>query len=413
MGRNMNNNNDKKHLTIGIFNDSFFPMADGVITVVDNYARRLIKYADVIVFVPEYFKKKYDDSKLPYKVVRCKSLKVPKLDYSLPLPKIDRKFLKTLNSYNLDIVHIHSPFTVGKTGLKYAIKHNIPCVATLHTQFQRDIKKMVKIDKLASKINYRLIKLFNKCDECWAVNKEVARIYYEEYNYKCLPRIMDNATEMTLTDPVEARKHINKLHGLNDDEKVFIFVGRLTTLKNILFIADSIAKVKELRPEMKFKMLFVGSGRNESKLIKRINQLGINDDIILCGRIMDRKLLAQYYSRADLMLFPSVYDASSIVQIEASSQKTPVLFLKHTATSSMIEDNFNGFLSDFDVNAYAKKIIEIMENEKLYSAVCENVYKTLYKTWDEKVLEVFELYKELIKNHQEKVDLSDSSSRSI
>ena len=46
------------------------------------------------------------------------------------------------------------------------------------------------------------------------------------------------------------------------------------------------------------------------------------------------------------MLFPSMYDASSIVQIEASSQKTPVLFLKNSATASMIENNVNGFLSD-------------------------------------------------------------------
>ena len=55
---------DKK-ITIGLFVDSFFPMTDGVIMVVDNYARRLVKYANVIVFAPKY-RKKYDDSKLPY-----------------------------------------------------------------------------------------------------------------------------------------------------------------------------------------------------------------------------------------------------------------------------------------------------------------------------------------------------------
>lgn len=60
---------DKK-ITIGLFVDSFFPMTDGVIMVVDNYARRLVKYANVIVFAPKY-RKKYDDSKLPYQVIRC------------------------------------------------------------------------------------------------------------------------------------------------------------------------------------------------------------------------------------------------------------------------------------------------------------------------------------------------------
>ena len=73
-----------KKITIGLFNDSFPPMTDGVGMVVDNYARRLCKIANVVVFVPGY-SKDYDDTIFPYKVVRCKSIKMPFLDYSLPL----------------------------------------------------------------------------------------------------------------------------------------------------------------------------------------------------------------------------------------------------------------------------------------------------------------------------------------
>ncbi len=38
--------------------------------------------------------------------------------------------------------------------------------------------------------------------------------------------------------------------------------------------------------------------------------------------VKDRELLASIYARADLFLFPSLYDASSIVQIEEALQKT-------------------------------------------------------------------------------------------
>ena len=41
-----------KRLKIGLFIDTFFPMIDGVIMVVDNYARRLAKFNDVTVFAP-------------------------------------------------------------------------------------------------------------------------------------------------------------------------------------------------------------------------------------------------------------------------------------------------------------------------------------------------------------------------
>ena len=77
-----------KKITIGIFNDSFYPMTDGVISVIDNYAKRLANMANVIVFVPKY-KEKYDDSRFNYKVVRCKSIKTPIYVYALPAPDID------------------------------------------------------------------------------------------------------------------------------------------------------------------------------------------------------------------------------------------------------------------------------------------------------------------------------------
>ena len=38
---------------VGLFIDTWYPMVDGVIKVVDNYARRLVNYCEVVVFCPE------------------------------------------------------------------------------------------------------------------------------------------------------------------------------------------------------------------------------------------------------------------------------------------------------------------------------------------------------------------------
>lgn len=387
----------EKKLTIGIFNDSFFPMTDGVCMVVDNYARRLVKYANVIVFVPNYFGSNFDDSVFPYKVVRCSSLKTFFLDYTLPIPKLDLKFKKELEKYELDIVHIHSPFTLGEAGLKYAKKHNIPCIATMHSQFKQDFQKAVKNDKFATVLNNRLIKIFNKCDECWAVNKEVARIFYEDYHYKCLPRVMNNATEMTpVANIKKAHEYINNKYKIKDSEIVFLFVGRINTLKNIFFIVDSLKILKDKKPKLKWKMLFVGSGQDEGKLKEKIKELNLEKEVLMCGKVTNREELSYYYSRADLMLFPSIYDASSIVQIEAASQKTPTVFLENTATSSTVTNNVNGFISKNTINDYTNKIIEILENKKLYKEVAENAYRDLYKNWDDTVEEAYHLYQEMI-----------------
>lgn len=386
-----------KKITVGLFNDSFFPLTDGVIMVVDNYARRLSNFCNVIVFVPNYLFSKFDDTTLPYKVVRCYSLDVPFLDYSLPIPKLDYKFIRNLNKYKLDIVHIHSPFSLGVAGLKYAKRHHIPCIATMHSQFKQDFKRALKSEMLANKFTYRLMKVYNKCDLCFAVNKEVARIYFEEYHYKTMPRVLLNATDM---EPIENNnktyKGLDKKYNIKWNVKVFLFVGRLNILKNILFIVDSLSVLKKKKPSLKFKMLFVGVGQDEDKLKERIKELNLEKEVLLVGKIEDRIELASIYKRADLFLFPSVYDASSLVQIEAASQKTPGVFLKNTATSSTITDNVNGFLSDETIGAYSDKIIEVMENKELYKKVSDNAYYDLYRSWDKAVEEIYEIYKDLI-----------------
>lgn len=384
-------------ITIGLFNDTFYPMVDGVVSVVDNYAKHLCKYANVIVFVPEIPNSNFDDSIFPYKVVRCKSINIPYGDYSWPQPSFDKEFLNTLNNYKLDIVHIHSPFGLGKVGIKYAKKNNIPVVATMHSQFKQDFQRVVKLNSFASILTKTRINIFNKCDECWAVNSEVARIFYEDYKYKTLPRVMNNATEMKpISKDSKEILQINKKYKIKDDEKVFLFVGRLNKLKGVTFIANSLKILKDKNPNFKFKMLFVGTGQDEVELKELVKNNKMQKEILFCGKVTDRNLLAAFYKRADLFLFPSLYDASSIVQIESASQSTPGLFIKGSATTATVKDNINGFICDYNEEKYADKIIDIMNNSKLYKEVSKNCYKDLYVNWDDKIKEVYNLYKELI-----------------
>lgn len=384
-------------ITIGLFIDTFFPMIDGVTMVVDNYAKRLTKYANVIVFAPEYPKSQYDDSKFSYKVVRCKSVKMPIIDYSLPMPKIDKEFMHELSNTKLDIVHIHSPFTIGKIGVEYAKKNNVPAIATMHSQYKKDFLRAVKFEPFANLLTKVIIRQYNKCDECWAVNSEIAKIYYEEYKYKKLPKVMGNATDMKPVENMEqAKKLINEKYNISPDEKVFLFVGRINNLKNVFLIANSLKILKE-KYNPKFKMLFVGSGQDEDELKSIIDKNNMDQDIIMCGKISDREWLANIYARADLFLFPSLYDASSIVQIEAASQKTPTLFVEGAATTATITENVNGFISQNNEENFAEKINEIINNKALYDSVCENVYKDIYINWDSQVSKVFDSYMEIIR----------------
>lgn len=387
----------KKKITIGLFIDTFYPMVDGVIMVVDNYAKRLSKVANVYVFAPKIPWKRFDDSKFDYKVIRCHSLKVPMLDYSLPVPKIDPKFKKTLDECNLDIIHIHSPMTLGKIGVQYAKERNIPVIATMHSQYKQDFYRATHSKKLSNQITKQIIKVYEQCDECWTVNQEVARIFHEDYGYSKLPIIKNNATEMKpVKDLEKSKERINKLHNLKE-EKVLLFVGRINKLKNVFFIMNSLKEIKNLD----YKMLFVGTGQDEEDLKELMYKKHLEDKVIFVGKVTNRDLMADYYARADLFLFPSLYDANSIVQIEAASQKTPVLFLENAATACNIKNNHNGYLSANNIKEYAKRIEEIFEDTKKYKSVCENAYKELYRNWDDEVKDIYESYLEWIRKKEQ------------
>jgi len=401
---------NNRKLKIGFFVDTYLPMLDGVIMVVDNYAKHLSQIADVTVFTTAIDKSFIDN--LSYRVVRCKSARLPTLDYVLPLPDFDLNFKNELERANLDIVHIHSPFFVGQIGLRYAKKHNIPVIATIHSQYKSDFQRALRHEFLTNTAMQNVMKLYNSADECWTVNSGMCRIYQEEYGGSNTPKVHSNATDMLPCGNIsDCRRKVNARYGLRDEEKVFLFVGRLNILKNILYIVDALKIVRE-NCVIPFKMLFVGSGQDEDKLRERIAEAGMEDSIILCGRINDRSELAAVYARADLFLFPSLYDANSLVQIEAASQGTPTLFLKGAVTGSSVTDKVNGFVADNSVEEYARKIIEIISDEELYSEVSEGAFRDLYKPWDTAVANVFSDYQRLVSESMNKKN-NNSGGRSL
>lgn len=383
-------------LKVGLFIDTWYPMVDGVIMVVDNYAKRLSKFCDVTVFTVNARGK--DKTSHRYKVVKCKRMKLKGIDYDLPLPKFDRKFKKELEKSNLDIVHIHSPFSLGKIGVKYAKKHNIPCVATMHSQYKQDFYKATHNKFITNIMLKKIMKVFNNCDEYYAVNQKIAEIFYD-YGAKHMPLVQNNGTDLTFdNNKQELCDIINKKHNLKQDDIVFLFLGRIIALKNVFFILDSLKILKE--NGYKFKMFYVGSGPDSEKLQHKINEYNMQNDVILTGKIMEREIVKAYYARAKLFLFPSLYDASSLVQIEAASQGTPSLFIKGAPTSSTILEDVNGYVSENDTSKFAEKIMEILNNEKHYNEVSENARKDLFVTWDDCVKQMNEKYLINIQNNK-------------
>ena len=150
-------------------------------------------------------------------------------------------------------------------------------------------------------------------------NPSVAKYYSEKLNVKhsfYFPIIYDDdkyRLKIKNVLPITSN-YINK-YSL-EGEKVFLFVGRLVDkIKNISAALFAFRNIEEsLRKNSKF--IIIGTGEDLRKLKNICNELGLNDKVIFAGRYEGNNLLA-WYSVADFLILPSLYEPFGAVTAEA------------------------------------------------------------------------------------------------
>lgn len=370
---------EQRRLKIGIFLDSYYPEIDGGVMVTDYVACALSEFNDVTMIIPDMGTEKLPEK--PYEVIRVKSLSWPlsAYNYKVGILLKSSKEYKQILEKNFDVIHIHSPFTVGRAGVKIAKRLNIPVFATVHTRFYIEVKKQAKLEFL-TKIGMKFISnVFNACDKIIIVNPLQSE-ELKKYISKHKPIVIGNATDLTpLKDLKNSIRKINEQYGLYNSDNVLLYVGRISVIKNIFFILESLRLLKQ--EKVAFKMLYVGSGPDEQKLQALIKEYNMDDCVQMTGRIVDREHLSAIYARADLFLFPSDFDTFGLVKLEAAVNETPGLFFENTMVANSIEDNVNGFLSSPDEGKYKDRIKEILSDKTLLKQVSVKARETMAVDW--------------------------------
>lgn len=378
--------------------DSYLPSIDGPINVVKNYSTLLNRKAHCVLAVPKAAKKDgYKDNE-EFTVIRCRSVAAPE-KYRAARPACDFKFKKLIKSQGFDIVHAHSPFMLSKCLYNIAKKQNIPFVITIHTQYKEDFKRATHNNKLFVAIAMKyMMHVVNKADAVWTVNN-ASREILRSYGYKGNIDVIRNGTDFDYPENSEELvKHVNDAHGLHGQKNVFIFVGRIALYKNLPLLAQALKLLKESGED--FRMLIVGGGFDEEEFKKIVEHNGLSDKFIFVGKISDRKVLQGYYLRSDLFLFPSTFDTSSLVPIEAAAHKLPTLLIKGSYTAENITDNVNGFLAEETPEDYYKRIKEIISEDGLMQKVGEEAHRSVYRSWDTVTDEVLQKYKDVIAEYR-------------
>lgn len=379
------NSNGKPTAVLAI--DVFFPIVDGVVNVVDNYAK-LFSDFNVLVVAPSYKGEVYVRE---YPVLGVKAAYSKALAYQVPL--VDKKSKKALKKLKIDVVHCHSPFFVGRYLKNLAKKRGIPLISTFHSQFKRDFKKFA--GPLTPLLMKFIMTTFNASDEVWTMHT-ASRDTIISYGYRGKVRLLPNGTSLQPSADYEKERADGRKKYEAGDKLLFIFVGRLVSQKNVFFLADVLKKLDERG--LDYKMLFVGDGPDGEKLEKKILSDGVSPRVNFVGRISSREEIAEIYAAADGFLFPSLYDVSSLVQIEAASRYTPTFFAENSVTSCTVTDGVDGYILPLDADKFADGVIAATGDKEGLLRVALNAYKNLYVTWEQIVKRVEDGYRDVIQN---------------
>ncbi len=371
-------------MKVAIFTDIFLPGIGGTENAVLRYATKLSENNEVLVCAPDYHRENIDAT-LPFKVLRAKSICFSKND-CWAMPAITPEIKVELEAFKPDVIHCHTLGKMAAYANHYAKKNNIPVINTVHTKYRYCYRNALKSDALAELFLRIVIKRVKDADRVCSVSDSMVK-ELETYGVKNSVSVIRNGNELKVVCEEKPKQSVFTM----------LYVGLIIDYKNIGFSIEALKQVKKLRPD--FKFYIVGRGPHENKFKSLVKKYDLTKNVEFTGAIADKQELAKYYSKADLFLFPSLFDSAGLVLCEAAGYKTPSLLLKESSAAEIFTDNQTAFLVDNNVKAYAEKILELMDQPELIERVGQNAH-TVFDGWENTVKSYMEIYSELIEQRK-------------
>ena len=125
-----------------------------------------------------------------------------------------------------------------------------------------------------------------------------------------------------IIDDKESTDFVFKKYGI--DYKFFLYVGRLERKKNIHNLIEAFSFYKENNNGSEKLVLIGSAGYGYDEMKYMIEELGIEEDVIILGWVEENDL-PHIFNRAEIFIFPSLYEGFGMPVIQAMACGVPVI----------------------------------------------------------------------------------------
>jgi glycosyltransferase involved in cell wall biosynthesis len=201
---------------------------------------------------------------------------------------------------------------------------------------------------------------------------------------------------------VEEAIRVRESYGVNDDEPLLLYIGRLTIIKGVDRLVIAMSRVIENIP--KARLIIVGVGAMEQYLKALINRFNLQNNVKIYPKFLTEEEKIAHYAACDLAVFPSLYEPFGIVALEAMSMAKPVV-VGARGVSGMREivipsgPNQCGFHIDpYDQNNMAETIVEALKNPENLMKMGRNGRDRVKKffNWEIVVNKTLKIYENIL-----------------
>jgi glycosyltransferase involved in cell wall biosynthesis len=144
-----------------------------------------------------------------------------------------------------------------------------------------------------------------------------------------------------------------------------MLIGTIATLirqKGLGDLMQVARRVRDLGCDVQF--VVVGEGHLRAELEAQRRALGLDDTVLLTGWVTDAASFA--LPAFDIFFQPSLWEAMSVVILEAMAAGKPVVATRVGETPYIIEDGIDGLLVDpMDVDAMASTLVRLIDDGAL------------------------------------------------
>lgn len=180
------------------------------------------------------------------------------------------------------------------------------------------------------------------------------------------------------------REALKKELGIDSNDFVFIFVGRLVGDKGINELVSVFKEVTSLNKNV--KLVLVGPlesdlDRLNSQTLKEIEN---NDAILSVGF---KKDVRTYFAISDALVFPSYREGFPNVVLQAGAMGLPAIVTNINGSNEIIKAGINGLIIEAkDKVALQQAMQELMKDKRLYETLKFNARELITSRYEQKMV---------------------------